>query len=258
MSVASVGFVGGGRIARIMLEGWRRAGAMPQRVVVSDPRAEGLAALMARFPEIETTADNSSAAAARVVLLGLHPPAFADCVPALRAALGPDAIVVSLAPKWTIARLSDLLGGFDRIARAIPNAPSIVGAGFNPIAFGPALSEADRSTLLRLFEPLGEAPVVDESHLEAFAVTAAMGPTYLWFQLYELRDLARSFGLPDELAELAVDRMTRGALDTMKADLAPAEVMDLVAVHPMADEEPALQAAYRTRLTAVMDRIRPA
>jgi pyrroline-5-carboxylate reductase len=51
---------------------------------------------------------------------------------------------------------------------------------------------------------------------------AAMGPTYLWFQLYELRDLARSFGLSDEAAATAVERMTRGALDTMNAGLTPA------------------------------------
>jgi hypothetical protein len=34
--------------------------------------------------------------------------------------------------------------------------------------------------------------------------------------------------------------------------------MDLVAVHPLADAEPVFIDAYRTRLTAVMERIRPA
>jgi pyrroline-5-carboxylate reductase len=259
MSIESVGFVGGGRVARIMLEGWQRAGAMPARVVVSDPNAAGLDALKSRFPSIDVcVGDNCAAAGEQLVFLGLHPPAFADSLPSLASSLRPDAIVVSLAPKVTILRVSGLLDGFDRIARIIPNAPSVVGSGFNPVAFGVALGERERDAVLELLSPLGASPVVEEATLEAYAITAAMGPTYLWFQLYELRDLARSFGLTDEAATTAVEQMAMGAIETMSAPLAPAEVMDLVAVHPLADFEPAVLEQYRTRLGAVMDRIRPA
>jgi pyrroline-5-carboxylate reductase len=259
MALESIGFVGGGRVTRIMLDGWTRAGAMPGRVVVGDPSKETLEALGGRFPSIETClGDNCGAAGQSIVFLALHPAAFGEALPALAASIDPNAVVVSLAPKLTIERLSALLGGHDRIARAIPNAPSLVGTGFNPIAFGPGLPESDRAAVLALLSPLGAAPVVDESTLEAYAVTAAMGPTYLWFQLYELRELAKSFGLSAEAAATAVEQMTLGALDTMKSDLTPAEVMDLVPVRPLGEAEPVFLDAYRTRLTAVMDRIRPA
>lgn len=259
MRAESVGFVGGGRIARIMLEGWKRSGAMPARVVVSDPNAEALAALKARYPSIETcVGDNCAAAGQQIVFLGLHPAAFGEGLAGVAAAIRPDAVVVSLAPKVTIDRLRTMLGGFDRIARANPNAPSIVGAGYNPIAFGPALSDADRQTVLELFAPLGESPIVDEATIEAYAITSAMGPTYLWFQLYGLRELAESFGLSEEAAAQAVERMTAGALETMKSGLTPAEIMDLVPVRPLSADEPAFNEAYRTRLTAIYERIRPA
>jgi len=259
MAIESVGFVGGGRVARIMLEGWQRARALPDRVVVSDPIQDSLDALKSRFPSIEVRlGDNRAAAGEQLVFLGLHPPAFADSVPSLASVLRPDAIVVSLAPKVTIARLSGLLGGFDRIARVIPNAPSVVGSGFNPVAFGMALGERERDAVLDLLAPLGASPVVEEATLEAYAITAAMGPTYLWFQLYELRELGRSFGLSDDAASTAVEQMALGALDTMNAALTPAEVMDLVPVRPLAEFEPAVLEQYRTRLGAVMERIRPA
>lgn len=259
MQTSSVGFVGGGRVARIMLEGWQHAGAMPQRVVVADQNPAALDALKARFPSIEVCPGaNCRAAEQSVVLLGLHPPVFASSLPEFASSLKPHAIVISLAPKLTIARLSAMLGGFDRIARVIPNAPSIVGSGFNPVAFGPALDESARAAILELLVPLGDAPVVDEASLEAYAITAAMGPTYLWFQLYELRELGRSFGLSDEAAATAVERMTRGALDTMNAGLTPAEVMDLIPVRPLADTEAGVIEAYRSRLGATMEKIRPA
>ncbi len=256
MNGTSVGFVGGGRVARIVLEGWRRGGTLPARIVVSDPNPAVLEALHGYGVE---AVDNCLAAEQDVVLLGLHPPVIAGVSAEIRGHLRPGAVVVSLAPKITIARLTELLGGFDRVARMNPNAPSYVGAGFNPIAFGPGLPEAGRRAVLDLFAPLGESPVVEEPAIEAYAITSAMGPTYLWFQLYELRELARSFGLSNEAAETAIDRMVRGALDTMwRADLSPAEVMDLVPVHPLGDVEALVVDAYRTKLAAVAERIRPA
>jgi pyrroline-5-carboxylate reductase len=39
MTNRSVGFIGGGRVARILLGGLKRAGQLPDRVVVSDSNA---------------------------------------------------------------------------------------------------------------------------------------------------------------------------------------------------------------------------
>ncbi len=256
MNGTSVGLIGGGRVARIVLEGWRRAGALPSHIVVSDPNGATIEGL-GRYGVI--AGDNCLAAEQDVVLIGLHPPVIGDMAGEIRSHLRPETILVSFAPKITIARVAELLGGFDRIARMNPNAPTYVGAGFNPIAFGPGLPESDRQALLDLFAPLGESPVVEEPTIEAYALTSAMGPTYFWFQLYELCELAQSFGLSKEAAETAIDRMVRGALDTMwRSNLSPAEVTDLVPVHPLGDLEAQVIEAYRTKLPAVAARIRPA
>ena len=45
MNNKSVGFIGGGRIVRIFLEGWKRANALPAKIVVSDCSADALAKL---------------------------------------------------------------------------------------------------------------------------------------------------------------------------------------------------------------------
>jgi len=61
MSSRSIGFIGGGRVARILLGGLKRAGAIPATIVVSDADAEVLSTLATQFPEIRTTgADNSA------------------------------------------------------------------------------------------------------------------------------------------------------------------------------------------------------
>ena len=257
--MASVGFIGGGRIVRVILEGWRRAGYWPARVVVSDSDARALDGVRAAFPEATAVlGDNLLPAREEVVFLAVHPPVMRNVLGEIRGRVPSASLVVSLAPKLTINDLAAALGGFGRIARMIPNAPSIVGAGFNPVCFSSGLLAADRQALAALTAPLGASPEVAEPDLEAYAVLTGMGPTYLWFQLYELLSLAETFGLGRVAATEALGGMVGGALRTMtESGLSPAEVMDLVPVRPLAEDEEAFKSVYRARLRGIMDKIRP-
>lgn len=258
MNRLDIGFVGGGRIARIILSGWQKAGLRPATVVVADPNPASLARLKERFPHVETTSDVAAAAARDVVFLATHPPALADAASRIAGSLRPDSILVSLAPKFTIAKLASLLGGFGRIVRSNPNAPSIVGAGFNPLVFAPGLTGDDRAKVRSLFVPLGDCPEVAEEKIEAFAVFTAMGPTYLWFQMQALREVAVSCGLSAEEADLGLERMVSGAARTLVGSgLSSTEVMDLVPVKPLAEMEPQVLEHYRTRIPALFEKIRP-
>jgi pyrroline-5-carboxylate reductase len=258
MSAIHVGFIGAGRVARILLGGWKKARAMPSRVALFDLDPGACERLQSLGPRIETVNDPAKAAAQDVVFLAVHPPAIKDALAGVKASLRADATLVSLAPKFTIAKLSEMLGGFARIARMIPNAPSIVGQGYNPVAFGLALKPADRGAFMKLVAPLGACPEVPESQLEIHAIVAAMGPTYLWPQLYELKALAESWGLSAEQSLDAIEAMLRGAAATMKqSGLTQEQVMDLIPVRPLADEVAAIVAAYRAKLQALYDKLRP-
>jgi pyrroline-5-carboxylate reductase len=259
MSNKTVGFIGGGRVTRIFLEGWTRAKTLPDKLVVCDCNAETLAKLKARFPMIEAAPGNSGAAASQdIVFLAVHPPVMAEVTGGIKDALKPGALVVSLAPKFTIAKLTELLGGFARLARVIPNAPSVVNFGFNPLAFGPTLTAADKAELNSLLAPLGECPEVAEAKLESYALLTGMGPTYLWFQLQALREVAAGFGLSDADVVPAMKRMVCGAARTLlESGLSPAEVMDLIPVKPLAEMEPQVAEMYRTRLPALYQKIKP-
>lgn len=258
MADKSIGFIGGGRVTSILLSGWRRAEAMPGKVTVFDCNQEALAALQAKTPGIATTSDMATAASQDVVFLAVHPPVIKDGLPQLKPHLQADAFLVSLAPKFTITKLSEMLGGFGRIVRMIPNAPSVVGKGLNPLAFAPTIEAGDRTAIFQMFQSLGDCPEVPEEQLEAYAIIAAMGPTYFWPQLYELKSLAESFGLSEAAAVEAIDKMLWGTVVTMKdSGLSPEQVQDLIPVKPMSEETATLVAAYRQKLTGLMEKIRP-
>ena len=46
----SVSFIGSGRVARIMLGGWKKANALPRTLLVFDSNPAAVAALQADFP----------------------------------------------------------------------------------------------------------------------------------------------------------------------------------------------------------------
>jgi pyrroline-5-carboxylate reductase len=254
--MVTASFIGGGRVARILVGGWARAGALPERILVHDPKREALDALQAVTPRVEI-ASGPAAAGADVVFVALHPPAVAGALSEMKPYFGREAILVSLAPKISVAMLATTAGPL-RIARMIPNAPSLVGRGYNPVAYGPGLDEPARTTLARLFAPWGQAPEVAERQLEAYAVLTGMGPTYFWFQWQALRELASKLGLPPEEADGAIRAMVDGAMATLlDAGLTPPAVMDLIPVKPLADMESGVTAAYHTALSALHAKISP-
>jgi pyrroline-5-carboxylate reductase len=257
MTSKTVGFIGGGRVTRILLESWQRASQLPSRIIVCDPNADTLTKLQTRFPGIET-GPAEAAAKADVVFLAVHPPAMVEVVTQMKGLLRSEAVVVSLAPKITISQLTGLLDGFNRIVRVIPNAPSIIGAGYNPVAYAPSLTVEDWAGVMSLFTPTGECPEVPEATLEAHAVLSAMGPTYFWFQLQALREVAAGCGLSDAQIAPALRRMVCGATRTLlESGLTAGEVMDLVPVRPLAEMEETVKEFYRTRLPAVFSKIKP-
>jgi pyrroline-5-carboxylate reductase len=197
------------------------------------------------------------AAAADVVFLALHPPVMAPMLPAMRACLKAQAVVVSLAPKIPLRALSAGLGT-ERVARMIPNAPSIIGRGYNPVAFADGLDAEARQQLSALFAPWGTWPEVPEQDLEAYAILTGMGPTYYWYQWQALRDAAGKFGLTPERTDEALRHMLDGALATLlESGLPPAGVMDLIPVRPLQAIEESVTAAYGTALPALFAKIRP-
>jgi pyrroline-5-carboxylate reductase len=258
MTNKSIGFIGGGRVAKIVLQGWKKAGRIPANIVVTDNDADVLGKLQNEFQNIETIIDDPKrCAASDIVFIGLHPPVIGGVLQEIRSVIKPSAIIVSLAPKISIAKISDGLGGFKNIARVIPNAPSIVNEGYNPVAFSPDMSAESKHLILELFRPLGDIPEVAEELLEAYALFTAMGPTYFWFQLYELQELIASFGISPKAIHDGLPKMINGAVKTMfESGLTPAEVMNLIPVKPLAEEEPIIKEYYRNRLTALYKKLK--
>ena len=236
MSMKSIGFIGGGRIANVFLGGWSHANALPAKVLVHDCNQDTVEKLKVRYPRVES-ASLEDAAGQDVVFLAVPPPVVTSVLPQVGKALKTDGILVSLVPKFRLAKMTEILGGFNRITRMIPNAASIVGKGYNPTTFSNSLSETDQCELCHLFSPLGECVQVPEIQLEAYAVLTAQSLTYFWPQIAMLASLGETCGLSREASLDGIGKMLSGAVAAIRdSGLPVASVQDLVPVKPLADE----------------------
>ena len=253
----SLGFIGGGRVTHIIMEGLKRKNISFKKICIFDVNPDVLNVLKEKFPDITTVLNNQLPASCDIVFIALHPPAVLPALDEIKSTLKHESVLISLAPKITILKISGQLGGFSRIIRMIPNAFSIINQGYNPLYFSPSLDELEKKELLRILAILGDCPEVDEDKLEAYAILAAMGPTYLWFQFYELEKIGISFGLTPQEARSAVACMAEGSAKTMnESGLEPEEVMDLIPVKPLRKEEKAIKTIYLSKLTGLYNKLK--
>lgn len=252
-------FVGGGRIVRIMLGGWRNAGCLPDDLAIVEPDAGIAQQLQAAFPSIRLCGGLSDAVQnATIVFLAVHPPQLLSMAENVAPLLRPGTLVVSLAPKITLVQLDAYLPKNCPRCRVLPNAPAIFGQGFNPIAVAEGWHEADQTRIEALMGPLGDHPVVPEEHLEAYAIVTALGPTYFWFQWQLLEELGQQFGLSAEMTRHGLAQTLRGAASTyFDAGLTPDEVQQLIPVQPLREHAPAIAQYYRDSLAAMHQKIQP-
>ncbi|MGQ9801388.1 MAG: pyrroline-5-carboxylate reductase family protein [Candidatus Saccharicenans sp.] len=257
MGYKKVGFIGGGRIVRIILSGWKRKNSLPAEIKSVEIKPEVAEKLKTMFPEVQLGNKVEDLAGSEIIFLAVHPPVMPEVLGELKKILKPKMVICSFVPKFSLNKLMEALGGFDRLIRINPLATSFVNAGFNPASFGPGLSVDDRNRFLSQMTVLGQVPEVKDELIEVYASVSAMGPSYLWFLFYELVRLGEEFGLTREQSLAAVSSMLIGAARTMaESGLSPEEVMDLIPACPFAEEEEKIKELYRQKITAIYQKLK--
>jgi pyrroline-5-carboxylate reductase len=253
----SIGFIGGGRVTKILLQGFKNKNVKFAKIVVTDTNPDVLAKLTAQFPEIESS-DAAAAARQDIVFIALHPPVVMDTLELVKNDVKADAIVVSLAPKINLPKLSMKLGHVKNLARLIPNATSYINEGYNPVTFAAGFELLMKKEVMDLLSSLGTTFEVSEEKLESYAIMSAMLPTYFWFQWRELAEIGEKIGLSEEENRKSIYETIIPSLNLMyKSGLSASEVIDLIPVKPIGEHEPEISQIYNSKLIALFEKIKP-
>lgn len=207
-----VAFIGAGSMTEALVAGMLTAGITEaQHLYATDILPGRRDSMRARYG-IHVSANNSEAASwGRVLVLSVEPQDLDEVFNHIKASLRKDCLIVSVAAGYPIARVAARLTLDRPIVRAMPNTPSSILAGVTALAFGPAVSDFDRTVAMTIFEAIGKVVVVDETLMDAVTGLSGSGPAYVYVMIEALADGGVSMGLPRPVAEMLAAQTVLGA-----------------------------------------------
>ena len=166
---------------------------------------------------------------ADLVLLAVKPQALGEVLDELRPHLQPRQLVVSIVASATLAFIERHLQAGVPVVRAMPNTPSLVGAGMTVLSAGTHASEEHVARARALFEAVGRVITLDEKHMDAVTALSASGPAFVYVVLESLAEGGVKVGLPRNIAtELAAQTALGAAQMVLKTGEHPALLKDAV------------------------------
>jgi pyrroline-5-carboxylate reductase len=250
-------FFGCGNMGGAMLQGWLRAGIDPASFIVIDPGEQRYPAGVRHFASAAGLDGKVS-----IAIVAVKPQIFAELASQLSAALGSNALVISVMAGTRSETLQTALAGRD-VVRLMPNLAAAIGK--SPLGlFGDALDPAQRSAIEALLAPLGTPVwIAAEEHMDAVTALAGSGPAFVYRFIDALAKAGESLGLDSEQAAKLAMAMIDGAVDlAAAADVAPSQLARRVtspggttaAGLTVLDREAALTKLIEATLKAARDR----
>jgi len=205
MTSPLITFIGGGNMASAIVGGLRRQGHAADRLQIVEPWDEQRARLAPQFPGVAVFASaNAGLQAPDLVVWAVKPQTFKDAALAAAPHLGAP-LHLSVAAGITSDSMAAWLGT-QRIVRAMPNTPALVGLGMTGLFAREGASAADRALVESVVKTTGELVwVPTERDLDAVTALSGSGPAYVFYFLEAMRDAGARMGLPAETAlQLAI------------------------------------------------------
>ena len=219
-----IAFIGGGNMASAIIGGLLKQGTPADRIQIVEPWAEQRAKLQAQFGIAAEAAPGAVLASAALVVWAVKPQTFREA--ALQA--GPhtvQALHLSVAAGIRSDSMASWLAT-ERIVRAMPNTPALVGQGMTALFARPAVTATERQAVERVIQTTGEHLwLAQEEQLDAVTALSGSGPAYVFYFIEAMEQAGTEMGLSREQAhQLAVQTFV-GASALAKASSEPPETL---------------------------------
>ncbi|XP_047516673.1 pyrroline-5-carboxylate reductase isoform X2 [Pieris napi] len=226
-----IGFIGGGRLAFALANGFISAGlAKPDEITASVHPADVASA--EAFKSLGATAifeNKSVVERSEVVIVSVKP----DVVgPALREIKDLQAsknkLFISVAMGVSITSIEKVLPPEARVIRVMPNTPALVMQGAAAFSRGSRATAEDAKVTTELFKAVGTCDEVPEYQMDAVTALSGSGPAYVYMLIESLADGGVRCGLPRDLALRLATQTTLGSASMLKNGGHPAAMKDNV------------------------------
>jgi pyrroline-5-carboxylate reductase len=254
MSKTRIAFIGAGNMAASLIGGMRAQGVDADLIRASDPGAETRERI-AKEHGITVVADNAEAIeGADVVLLAVKPQMMKAVCEALKPALKPNQLIVSIAAGITCASMKTWLGE-QPLVRCMPNTPALLRQGVSGLYATAEVTEAQREQAQTLLSAVGIALWVDtEAQIDAVTAVSGSGPAYFFLMIEAMTAAGVKLGLPADVAsQLTLQTALGAARMATTSDVDAAELRRRV-TSPAGTTEAAIKSFQADGFEAIVEK----
>ncbi|MDO9357657.1 MAG: pyrroline-5-carboxylate reductase [Polaromonas sp.] len=223
-TLENIAFVGGGNMASAIIGGLLKQGLAAAQIQVVEPFNEQRARLQAQFGIQAQAAPGPALADAGLVVWAVKPQTFREAAQQA----GPhtaQALHLSVAAGIRSSSIAGWLGT-ERVVRAMPNTPALIGQGLTALFARPAVTPSNRKAVEAVVATTGRHLwLEEETQLDAVTALSGSGPAYVFYFIEAMAAAGVQMGLSAEQAHtLAVGTFT-GASALAAASDEPPDVL---------------------------------
>lgn len=225
----TITFIGGGNMASAIVGGLLRQGHPASSLQIVETFDEQRARLVTQFPGALVVPESSGLQkASDLVVWAVKPQTFKEAALVSQPHLA-GALHLSVAAGITSDSIATWLQT-QRVVRAMPNTPALVGLGMTGLFARVGANAADRVLVETVVKTTGELVWVEtEEQLDAVTALSGSGPAYVFYFLEAMRDAGARMGLPPEVAyQLAVETFVGAATLAQQSEDPPQTLRERV------------------------------
>jgi pyrroline-5-carboxylate reductase len=220
----TLAFIGGGNMASAIIGGLITQGTPANRILVVEPFEEARQRLQAQFGVRVLAVADATLAEAGLVIWAVKPQTFKEAAHQTRDFCA-NALHLSVAAGIRSDSIANWLGS-ERVVRAMPNTPALVGLGQTGLFARAAVTATDKTWIEQVVATTGSLLwVKDEPLLDAVTAISGSGPAYVFFFIEAMVQAGVKMGLTAEQATQLAIGTFEGASQLAKTASEPPSVL---------------------------------
>jgi pyrroline-5-carboxylate reductase len=220
----TLAFIGGGNMASAIIGGLIKQGAPADRILVVEPFEEARVRLQSQFGVRTLASADVSLAQAGLVVWAVKPQTFKEAAQQTHAFCA-NALHLSVAAGIRSDSIANWLGT-ERVVRAMPNTPALVGLGQTGLFARTAVTAVDKAWVEQVVATTGSLLwVKDEPLLDAVTAISGSGPAYVFFFIEAMVEAGVKMGLTEAQATQLAIGTFEGASQLAKTASEPPSVL---------------------------------
>jgi pyrroline-5-carboxylate reductase len=220
----TLAFIGGGNMASAIIGGLIKQGTPANRILVVEPFEEARQRLQSQFGVRVQAAADATLAEAGLVIWAVKPQTFKEAAQQTSDFCA-NALHLSVAAGIRSDSIANWLGT-ERVVRAMPNTPALVGLGQTGLFARAAVTATDKTWIEQVVATTGALLwVKDEPLLDAVTAISGSGPAYVFFFIEAMVEAGVKMGLSAEQATQLAIGTFEGASQLAKTASEPPSVL---------------------------------